>query len=38
MGKTVVSEMVSAKEEPVDESVFVIPADYSEMKMPKLGK
>jgi hypothetical protein len=36
MGKSVVSETVSAKEEPVDEAIFVLPADYQEMKMPTL--
>lgn len=34
MGKTVTSELVSAKQEPVDEAVFVIPTDYQEMKVP----
>lgn len=36
MGKTVTSETVSAKEEPVDDAIFVLPADYKEMKMPTL--
>ncbi len=34
MGKSSVSELVSAKEEPVDAAVFTLPADYQEMKMP----
>lgn len=36
MGKSSVSELVSVKEETVDEAVFTPPADYQEMKMPKL--
>ncbi|HYF35501.1 MAG TPA: DUF4412 domain-containing protein [Prosthecobacter sp.] len=36
MGKTVLSETVSAKEEPVDEAIFTLPADYNEMKLPGL--
>jgi hypothetical protein len=36
MGKSVVSETVSAKEEPVDAAIFALPADYQEMKMPTL--
>ena len=34
--KTVTIETVSAKEEPVDDAIFVLPADYKEMKMPTL--
>lgn len=36
MGKTSVSELVSAKEEAVDAAVFAVPAGYQEMKMPGL--
>ncbi|MDZ4290046.1 MAG: DUF4412 domain-containing protein [Prosthecobacter sp.] len=36
MGKTITSETVSAKEEPVDDAIFILPADYKEMKMPTL--
>ncbi len=36
MGKSNVSELVSAKEEAVDAAIFVLPADYKEMKMPAL--
>ena len=31
-----ISELVSAKEENVDDSVFTIPEDYNEMKIPGL--
>lgn len=34
MGKTSVSELVSAKEEAVADSAFALPTDYQEMKMP----
>jgi len=34
MGKTVVSELVSVKKDTVDATVFILPADYQEMKMP----
>ncbi|MBB5034974.1 DUF4412 domain-containing protein [Prosthecobacter vanneervenii] len=36
MGKNVVSVLVSAKEQAVDDSAFVPPAGYSEMKMPAM--
>jgi hypothetical protein len=36
MGKSSVSELVSAKEEAVDAAIFVLPTDYQEMKMPGL--
>ena len=36
MGKTVISEVVSAKEEPVADDVFALPTDYQKMEMPKL--
>lgn len=36
MGKKVVSETISIKEEPVDDLAFALPADYKEMKMPSL--
>ncbi|HCN27372.1 MAG TPA: hypothetical protein DIT64_00985 [Verrucomicrobiales bacterium] len=36
MGKSNISELVSAKEENVDDSVFTIPEDYNEMKIPGL--
>ena len=36
MGKSNVSELVSAKEEDVDAAIFSLPADYQEMKMPGL--
>lgn len=36
MGKSSVSELVSAKEEPVDATVFDLPAGYQEMKMPTI--
>lgn len=34
MGKSSVSELVSVKEEPVDDTAFALPKDYQEMKMP----
>ncbi len=36
MGKSSVSELVSAKEEAVDAAIFTLPTDYQEMKMPGL--
>jgi hypothetical protein len=36
MGKTSVSELVSAKEEAVEETVFTLPTGYQEMKMPAM--
>jgi hypothetical protein len=36
MGKTSVTELVSAREEILDASLFKGPEGYSEMKMPKL--
>lgn len=36
MGKSNVSELVSAKEEDVDAAIFTLPTDYQEMKMPGL--
>lgn len=36
MGKSSVSELVSAKEESVDAAIFTLPTDYKEMKMPSL--
>lgn len=36
MGQTVTTELVSAKEEPVDDAVFALPEGYSEMAMPAL--
>jgi hypothetical protein len=36
MGKTVTSETISAKQEPVADDIFAIPAGYEEMKMPAI--
>jgi hypothetical protein len=36
MGKTSISELVSAKEEEVDAAIFNLPTDYREMQMPGL--
>lgn len=36
MGKSNISELVSAKEEDVDAAIFTLPTDYQEMKMPGL--
>lgn len=36
MGKSSVSELVSAKQEDVDAAIFTLPTDYQEMKMPAL--
>lgn len=36
MGKTSVSELVSAKEEAVEDTVFTLPTGYQEMKMPAM--
>lgn len=36
MGKSSVSELVSAKEEEVEAAIFTLPTDYQEMKMPAL--
>lgn len=36
MGKTAISEMTSIKEEQLEDSIFAIPADYQEMKLPSL--
>ncbi len=36
MGQSVTSELVSAKEEPVNESAFALPDGYNEMAMPAL--
>jgi hypothetical protein len=36
LGKKTVSELVSAKEEPVSDDTFVVPAGYQEMKIPGL--
>ncbi len=36
MGKTATSELVSAKQDPIDSAVFTAPEGYQEMKMPSL--
>lgn len=36
MGKTATSELVSAKQDPIDDAVFTAPEGYQEMKMPSL--
>lgn len=36
MGKSSVSEIISVKEEKVEEAVFTLPTDYQEMKMPAM--
>jgi Domain of unknown function (DUF4412) len=36
MGKTATSELVSAKQEPLDDTTFAAPLGYQEMKMPAL--
>jgi len=36
MGKTAISELISAKKDPVDDAVFIAPEGYQEMKMPSL--
>lgn len=38
MGKVAVTELVSAKEEPVDDGTFAAPAAYKEIKIPGLGR
>jgi hypothetical protein len=38
MGKSVNSQLISAKEETVDPKEFVAPADYKEMKRPGAPK
>jgi hypothetical protein len=36
MGKIATSELVSAKQDPIDDAVFTAPEGYQEMKMPSL--
>lgn len=36
MGKSSISELVSAKQEPVDAAAFALPEGYQEMKMPAM--
>ena len=35
-GQKITTELVSAKDQPVDASQYQVPADYTEMKMPAL--